>query len=165
MHPLLLIGLIAAAVIALIIRRLRGEPLTARELFGAPLILIAIGGYSVVKLPVFTPTDGVWLGAGAVAGLGFGALRGLTIRLFTREGVLWQRYTGWTFGVWVLSFAGNFGLGHLAVACGMHADARPMPLSIGVSLLGEALVIGKRALDSGVPFAPSERISYGARRS
>ncbi|WP_399927495.1 hypothetical protein [Streptomyces kanamyceticus] len=37
----------------------------------------------------------------------------------------------------------------------MHENARPLQLAIGVSFLGEALVIGYRGMTSGVPFAPA----------
>ncbi|MFI5592876.1 DUF1453 domain-containing protein [Amycolatopsis sp. NPDC051758] len=149
--------LIAAAVVAvvvvLVVRRLRGEPLVAREVFGAPVVLIAIGAYGLTKLGL-TAVDALWLGLGSVIGLGFGAVRAVTTVLFEREGVLWQRYTPWTFGVWVVSMAVNFGFGVLATSAGMHEEARPMTLSIGVSLLGETLVVARRAKGTGLPYAP-----------
>jgi len=154
MKTWLVMALVVAAVIAIVVRRLRGEPLVAREVFGAPVILLAIGVYGLVKLEIFTFADGLWLVVGSVVGCGLGAVRATTTKLFERDGVLWLRYTGWTFGVWVLSLLVNFGIGFLATSAGAHPDARPVTLSIGISLLGEALVIGKRAKTTGLPFAP-----------
>ncbi|WP_410605545.1 DUF1453 domain-containing protein [Amycolatopsis sp. lyj-90] len=154
MRTWLLVALAIAVVIAIVVRRLRGEPLVARDVFGAPVILIGIGVYGLTKLDVFTFTDGLWLVLGALVGCGLGAVRAATTKLFERDGVLWLRYTGWTFGVWVLSMAVNFGIGFLAAMSGAHPDARPITLSIGVSLLGEALVIGMRAKTTGLPYAP-----------
>jgi hypothetical protein len=53
-----------------------------------------------------------------------------------------------------VSFAVNFGVGFLATQLGAHPEARPMTLSIGIGLLGEALVIGLRARSTGLPYAP-----------
>ncbi|WP_410662887.1 DUF1453 domain-containing protein [Amycolatopsis sp. lyj-84] len=154
MRTWLLVALAIAVVIAIVVRRLRGEPLVARDVFGAPVILIGIGVYGLTKLDAFTFTDGLWLVLGALVGCGLGVVRAATTKLFERDGVLWLRYTGWTFGVWVLSMAVNFGIGFLAATSGAHPDARPITLSIGVSLLGEALVIGMRAKTTGLPYAP-----------
>ncbi|GAA0229018.1 hypothetical protein GCM10010492_29260 [Saccharothrix mutabilis subsp. mutabilis] len=43
----------------------------------------------------------------------------------------------------------------LRAASGVHPDARPMALSIGVGLLGELVPVGVRALRSGTPIACS----------
>ncbi|NBH10082.1 DUF1453 domain-containing protein [Amycolatopsis sp. SID8362] len=152
MREWLIAAAVLAAVVVLVIRRLRGEPLVAREVFGAPAVLIAIGAYGLTKLGL-TAADAVWLALGSAIGLGFGAVRAATTRLFERDGVLWLRYTPWTFAVWVVAAAVNFGFGALAVSAGMHEEARPMTLSIGVSLLGEALVVARRAKVIGLPYA------------
>ncbi|WP_340687441.1 DUF1453 domain-containing protein [Amycolatopsis coloradensis] len=154
MRTWLLIALVVGVVIVIVVRRLRGEPLVARDVFGGPVILLAIGAYGLSKLAIFTFTDGLWLVLGSVVGCVLGAVRATTTKLFERDGVLWLRYTGWTFGVWVLSLVVNFGVGFLATMAGAHPDARPVTLSIGVSLLGEALVLGKRAKTTGLPYAP-----------
>ncbi|MBB5955950.1 hypothetical protein FHS29_002531 [Saccharothrix tamanrassetensis] len=148
-------GLIVVGVVAVVVKRFLGEPLNARDLFGPPLLLLGIGVYGLTKQHL-AAVDVLWLVIGSVVGVALGALRGTTIRLFTRDGVLWQRYTPWTLVVWVGSFAVNAGLGFLAVSAGMHAEARPMTLAIGVGLLGELVPIGLRAVRSGVPFARRE---------
>ncbi|KAA2265260.1 DUF1453 family protein [Solihabitans fulvus] len=158
MNGWMLTGLIVVGVIVVIVKRLTGEPLNARDLLGPPVVLTAIGGYAVAKVDHLTATDIGWLALGSVVGLGFGALRGTTIRLFTKDGVLWQRYSGRTFLVWVISLAGNGGLDLLAKANGMHHEARPTTLAIGISLLGEAVVVGLRAHATKVPFAPERRV-------
>ncbi|REK88860.1 DUF1453 domain-containing protein [Streptomyces inhibens] len=157
MNGWLLAALILVAVIAVIIKRLRGEPLNARDLFAPPVVLIAIGVFAVAKAEDLTGSDIAWATAGALLGCALGALRGTTIQLFDRDGVLWQRYTGRTFAVAVISLLGMAGFGLLAVKMGMHEDARPVQLGIGVSFLGEALVVGCRGLASGTPFAPERR--------
>ncbi|MEV6522084.1 DUF1453 domain-containing protein [Longispora sp. NPDC051575] len=147
-------AVVAVAVVALIVKRLVGEPLNARDLALPPLVLVGIGVYTVAKVDHLTTLDVAWTVGGAVVGLAFGAVRGTTVRLFARDGVLWQRYSGWTFAVWLGSLAVSLGLGWLAVGAGTNAQARPITLSIGVSLLGELATLGLRALSTGVPFAP-----------
>ncbi|WP_268253641.1 hypothetical protein [Streptomyces finlayi] len=38
---------------------------------------------------------------------------------------------------------------------GLHENARPLQLSIGVSFLGESLMVAVRGRASGIPFAPT----------
>ncbi|GAA3076585.1 hypothetical protein GCM10020000_72540 [Streptomyces olivoverticillatus] len=154
MNGWVLAAVVAVVVVAVVAKRLRGEPLNARDLLAPPVVLIAIGIVSLCKAENLTATDFAWLVPGALLGVGFGALRGSSIVLFHRDGVLWQRYTGRTFALAALSLVVMAGYGLLAVRMGMHEYARPIHLNIGVSFLGEALVVGCRGLMSGVPFAP-----------
>ncbi|MGC0421403.1 DUF1453 domain-containing protein [Embleya sp. AB8] len=155
MNPWLLAALIAVVVIAAVIKRMIGEPVNARDLFAAPVILIGFGIMSLVKTTDLTGADLTWLIAGAVLGVALGALRGSTVRLVDRRGFLWQRYTGRTFLAVLGSLAVMAGFGVLAVKMGMHEYARPLQLSIGVNFLGESLVVGLRGMASGIPFAPA----------
>ncbi|MFE5582805.1 DUF1453 domain-containing protein [Kitasatospora sp. NPDC056531] len=151
------VGLIAAVVVVVLVRRLRGEPLNARDLFGPPVVLTGLGLWALAQHHGLGPRDYVWVGVGVALGTAFGAVRGATIRVYEREGVLWQRYTGWTFLVAAISLAVMAGFAALAEHNGLAPDARPVQLSIGVGFLGEALVVGHRALSSGTPFAPERR--------
>ena len=152
------IGLVIAivAVIALVVKRFYGEPMNARDTFGPPVILLAIGIYSVTKVADLNGTDITWLIIGGAVGLAFGALRGTTIGIFTRDGHLWQRYTMRTVIVWAGSMVAGFAISALGTTMGMHHDARPTTLSIGISMVGEMLTLGLRALSTGVPFAPDK---------
>ncbi|MFE4970873.1 DUF1453 domain-containing protein [Kitasatospora sp. NPDC056651] len=152
-------GLIAAVVVVVVIRRLRGEPLNARDLFGAPVVLTGLGVWAVAQRHGLGAADYGWIMAGSVLGVALGAVRGATIRVYEREGVLWQRYTARTFLIAALSLAVMAGFAALAAHFGLAADARPVQLSIGVGFLGEALVVGRRGLASGTPFAPERRDS------
>ncbi|GHC54406.1 DUF1453 domain-containing protein [Streptomyces cinnamoneus] len=157
MNVWLLAGLITAVVIVVVIKRLIGEPLNARDLFGPPVVLSGLGVWALYKAEHLTGADIAWAVGGVALGIALGALRGTTVRVFEKQGVLWQRYTGRTFLVLVASAAVMAGFGLLATRMGMHEQARPTQLSIGVGFLGEALVIGARGLASGVPFAPERR--------
>jgi hypothetical protein len=157
MHTWMVVALVVAAVVYTIVRRAIGEPVNVRDLFGAPVVLLVIGGYSLGKVPDVTGVDIAWLAGTSAAGLTLGVWRGATVRLMVKDGALWQRYPARTYLVWVVSLVVNGGLGILAAHAGMQADARPMTLSIGVGLLGEAFAVGLRAMATGVPFSVESR--------
>ncbi|GHH50584.1 DUF1453 domain-containing protein [Lentzea cavernae] len=140
-------ALIAAGVLYVLVRRFRGEPLNARDLLAPPAFLLFFGVRAVDEfhLAYLLPL---------AAGFAFGVLRGMTIKLFERDGHLWQRYTPWTLVVWAGSLGVSLGLGLLI---GGHA---PIQLSIGVGMLGELCAVGAKALNTGLPFAP-EKLSNG----
>jgi len=137
--------LIAVAVVAVVAKRLHGERVNARDLAWPPLVLLGIGVLGLVDVAL-TAVDWLWLVGGSLVGLGLGVARGATVRVFSRDGVPWQRYTPWTLLVWVGSFGVSAALGYAASATGAAADARPLTLSIGIGLLGEAIPIGVRLL-------------------
>lgn len=154
MHDLVIAGVIVVAVAAVVVKRFIGEPLNARDLFVPPVVLFGIGVYSISKAGSIAAVDLTWIVITTAVGIAIGVARGSTIRVFTRDGVLWQRYTRWTLAVWVLAIGIKFGVTALATAMGMHAEMNPMTLSIGAGLVGEMLPVGLRALRTGAPFAP-----------
>lgn len=156
MHTVIVAGLVIVAVGYTIVRRAIGEPLNVRDLFGVPVVLLVVGGYSLTKAGL-TGVDIAWLAGTSLVGLVLGMWRGATVRLMVKDGALWQRYPARTYLVWVVSLIVNGALGFLAVHAGMHAEARSMALSIGVGLLGEAAAVGLRALSTEVPFSPERR--------
>ncbi|MFD9219270.1 DUF1453 domain-containing protein [Streptomyces sp. NPDC060064] len=156
MDTWLLVTIIAVGAVAVVIKRLMGEPLNARDLFAPPLVLTGLGIWALTEVKGLTGTDLGWVIVGSVLGVGLGAVRGATIQVYPKDGILYQRYTGKTFLVIIGSLAVMAAFGFLAVHMGMQAEARPINLSIGVGFLGEALVVGARGLSTGVPFAPEK---------
>lgn len=154
MNPWLLAAIVAVVVIAVVIKRTTGEPVNAKDLFVAPAILIGIGILPLVKKTDLTGTDLTWVLTGGLLGAALGALRGATVQLIDKGGVLWQRYTGRTFLTVIGTLALTAGFSVLAVKMGMHENARSIQLSIGLSFLGESLMVGHRGMASGIPFAP-----------
>lgn len=157
MQSWMVVALVCAAVGYTIVRRSIGEPVNARDLLGTPVVLLAVGGYSLTKVPHVTAVDIAWLVGTSLVGLALGVWRGTTVHLMVKDGALWQRYPARTYLVWVVSLVVNGALGLIARAGGMHEDVRPMTLSIGVGLLGEAAAVGLRALATGVPFSAESR--------
>jgi hypothetical protein len=156
--------LVAAAVLYVLVRRFTGEPFDVRHLVVPPVLLIALGGYQVSHAFGGGGTlshavlDGAVLGAGAVLAAAGGVARGLTVRVFVRGGHLWYRYTPLTLAVWVVLIGSRFAEDAAARALGADpaVGAAALPFMIGLSLLGEAAVIGRRGIATGVPFAPRE---------
>ncbi|WP_432839277.1 hypothetical protein [Dactylosporangium sp. CA-092794] len=159
-------ALIALAVIVLLMaRRFAGEPLGARRLVVPPLILVVFGGYTLSHLHFSAvhsaAADGAVLGAGAVVAVLGGILRGLTVRVFVRNGHVWYRYTWITAVVWLALIVLRVGQLLAGRALGADQDvlSAGLLLILGLSFLGEAAIVGRRAIATGAPFAPR-----GARR-
>jgi hypothetical protein len=157
----LLTGLLALAAIAyVLVRRLAGEPLEGRRLVVLPLVLTIVGISQLTRLHA-TPLDVTVLVVEGVLAVVLGALRGLTVQVYARGGHLWYRYRPLTVVVWVGSLllrVGQTAAGH-AVGADSNVLGAALLGVLGLSLLAEALVVGKRALGTGVPFAPQ-----GSRR-
>nr|BFE55833.1 hypothetical protein GCM10020063_003590 [Dactylosporangium thailandense] len=159
--------LIAAAVIVLLlVRRCIGEPLEARRLILPPVLLIILGGYSLAQIDFATAArhpvlDGAVLGLGALVAVAGGIVRGLTVKVFVQQGHVWYRYTLVTIAVWLglvvlrlgQTFAGR------ALGADQAVLSAGLLLVLGLSFLGEAAIVGRRAIATGAPFAPK-----GARR-
>ncbi|MGW7370005.1 DUF1453 domain-containing protein [Streptomyces sp. NPDC054841] len=163
MNGWVIAAVVVVLLIAIVIKRLIGEPLNARDLWGAPIILTAIGVWTVAKTDGLTGTDIGWATGSCVLGFAVGAVRGSAVTVFEKGGVLWQRYTGKTFLYVVGALVIMAGFSVLAQKMGMHAEARPIHLAIGISFLGESAAVSLRALKTGVPFAPEQQRA-GLRR-
>lgn len=153
MSDLLVVAAVAVAVIVTVVKRFVGEPLDARDLFVAPVVLVGIGVYGLTKVDVWSALDVVWVPLGCVVGFAFGAVRGTTTVLFTRDEVLHQRYTVRTVVIWLASLVAGGSVGLLGAVLGVHQEVRPVVLSVGVGLLGEMVTTGVRALSTGKAFA------------
>jgi hypothetical protein len=155
--------LIVAIVILVIGRRFMGQPLRAQSLL-IPVGLTAWAGYQLINQHHVTGTDIGFLLACALLGAASGAGRGVTVRLYPRDGHLWMRYGWLTAAVWVATIAVRAGLvigGHLA---GIGLSTTPTTVfTLGVSLVAEVLVVGARAARTGLPYAPGRRSTVGGR--
>jgi len=149
---------VAVAVLVLVIgRRLAGEPVQAMRVAVLPLVLAAVGLYQVAQAPQLSAFD---VGVVAVEGLvavGLGLVRGSTIRVYVRDGHLWQKYTWATVGVWIGSIVVRFGMVGGAVLLGANRSVMQTAvlLTLGLTFAGEGAVIGLRGRTLGAPYAPS----------
>jgi hypothetical protein len=147
--------LIAALVGYVIVRRFTGQPLQGRS-FVLPLVITVYGGYQLRDVRLGVP-EITFLAVEVLLALGLGALRGMTIQIYTRAGHLWQRYRWTTLAVWIVSIAVRLGLAAGAHVAGLHLPTASLMVMLGASLLAETAIVGQRALRTGVPFAPSQR--------
>jgi len=139
-----------------------GQPLRAQSLL-IPVGVTAWAGYQLIGAHL-TGTDIGFLLVCALLGAASGAGRGITVRLYPRDGHLWMRYGWLTATVWAATIALRAGLvigGHLA---GIGLSATPVTVfTLGVSLVAEVLVVGARATRTGLPYAPGRRSTVGSR--
>jgi len=146
--------LVVVAVLGLVIsRRFRPRPVRgdARR-WRLPLILMAIGLYSVVELTkgshaiTLNGDDIGYLVLGGLLSLALGAARGSTIRIYDEGGVLVQRYAPATAALWLATILVRLGLDAAAPSFGVAkavAGASIM-FMFGISLLGEAAAVTAR---------------------
>jgi FtsH-binding integral membrane protein len=158
MNSVLWIVVAAAILVFVIGRRLAGEPLKAGRITVLPLALAVIGLYQVSKAPHLSPTDIGLIAVEAVIAVGIGLLRGSTIKVFVRDGHLWQKYSWATVGLWLVSILLRFGMTGGAVLLG--ADRSVMQtailLTLGLTFAGEGAIIALRARALGAPYAPRD---------
>lgn len=146
--------LIVVAVLVLVIRR----RLTPRPVRGdtrrwrIPLILIAIGAYSVINTTRgahavhFTGLDAGYLAIGVLLSLGLGAMRGVTIKLTESPMGLMQQYTYRTVALWVLIILVRLGMDVAGKSAGVGTAVvgSSILLMFGISLLGESMAVTAR---------------------
>jgi hypothetical protein len=160
----LTIVLAVAAVGYVLWSRMKGQPLKAKRLLLLPAALVVLGIANLTgsSAPHLTPEDAGFLAASAGLAAVLGAARGATIELYPRGGELWQRYRPVTVGLWITLIATKL---ILTVAAGaVHASAggtSSLLLTLGISLLAEAAIVGPRALSTGLPFATSQDSGHG----
>src|ERR1700712_3303694 len=97
---LITVLLVLVAIGYVLVRRFAGEPLEARRLAVLPIVLAVIGVAQLRGLHA-TPLDIGVLAAEGVIAVGLGAVRGLTVQVYSRDGHLWYRYRPLTVVVWV----------------------------------------------------------------
>ena len=149
---------IALAAVAYVLwGRTQGRPLKVRRMVLLPAVLVIIGitdltGSSASHL---NSKDIAFLVASVAISAVLGAARGATIELYPQGGELWQRYKRNTVLLWILLIASKLVLAGAASSAGASAGGgtNSLLLSLGVSLLAEAAIVGPRALSTGVPFA------------
>lgn len=165
MSPILITLGVLAVIVAVIIRRFRGEPVDAKDLAVPPVILLGLSIRELWGFDHWTAANITFLAASVVVGIGFGMLRGSSTVLFARGGTLHQKYTVRTMVIWACSLLAGLGLHFGAQFIGAEEAVRPMTLSIGLSLLGEAITCGWRGLQSGIPFSSRDAVERGSDSS
>jgi hypothetical protein len=158
-----------AVIVFFVVRQRRSDRFRERTL----LFPIGLGIYGVVlmndtsKRHPLTAASGALLTLSAVASIVFGVVRGRTIELSVRDGVLWERATWRTIGVgWGGLLVTRIALIAVATAVGaeLAASATSIPLMLAITLATQILLVGQRAKDIGAAVAPSGRRRRSRRR-
>lgn len=142
---------ITVAVIAFVlIRRAAGSQVQWGRLAIMPLVLIAIGvsdltaGHGTRQAVTGGDTRYLLL-VGAIS-LVLGVIRGISVRLSTRDGVPYQRY-GWpSVLLWLVTVAARIGLDAMSSSLGASGGfaSKSLLLMVGISLAGESLAVVAR---------------------
>lgn len=145
------------AIVAYVIgRQLLGESLRGKRVILLPAILTVVGltrlggsGHHVRAVDV------ACLAVSGVIALAIGLGQGAMMRLEERDGGLWGRMPARSLLLWAALIASRVGMTVLAGSLGAHvaASSAPIVLLLGVNRLGQAAVITRRALSSGIRFA------------
>jgi hypothetical protein len=154
-------GLEIFAVIGIIgfviYQQLAGQLLRGRRLVVLPAVVTVIGFFGL-RGHHMGPADIAWLAVGAAGSLLIGLAFGLITRLESRDGVLWGKMPLRGLWLWVALLAWRVLIMVLAARTGAHvaASATPLLFTLGLNRLGQAAVIGLRAMRAGIPFAPEK---------
>jgi hypothetical protein len=151
MNGTLQVVLIIAVIAYVLIRRLAGEPAEAKRMLILPAVLIVVGIANLDDL-THSGTALLFFIGTLLISVVLGALRGASIRLSRREGIVFMRYTWVTVALWVVNigvkFGGNLLLGAIDKS-GAAVLGNTVLLTVGVGMLLEGVVVLGRALRSG----------------
>ena len=138
-----------AVVGYVLVSRWRGQVLNLRRLLVLPAVLTAVGVAQVLGMARhgYRPVDLVLISAGVVASAGMGLARGATVALSTRNGATWLRYRRATLWLWLATVAVRLALTGLASMAGatLATSGPALLLTVGTTLLGEAVMVARRA--------------------
>jgi hypothetical protein len=147
------------AVIGFVIyQQIAGQKLQGKRLVVLPVVLTVIGFAGVHGAKHLHPGDYVWLAVGATGSLLIGLAFGAITRVEPRDGVLWAKMPLRGLWLWAGLFAWRGLIIVIAARSGAHVAASTTPLlfTLGLNRLGQAAVIGLRAMPAGIPFAPEK---------
>ncbi|MCO5973796.1 hypothetical protein [Actinoallomurus soli] len=143
--------LIIGAVGYILARRLLGEPAEAKRMLLLPAVLAVVGLTDLAKVSQSTVSIGFLVATTALS-LVLGLLRGASIRVFDRDGIVYLRYTVTTVVLWGINLAVRFGA---SVVLGVvdptaaHAGSSGLMLTLGAGMVVEGLAVLSKAMRTG----------------
>jgi hypothetical protein len=152
--------LAVVAIIGYVIgRQLMGEPLRGKRVVLLPVILAAAGvadlgehGHHV------EPADVVCLVISGLIAVTIGLLQGRMMRLESRNGALWGQMPVRGLWLWALLVGSRLIMTVVALAVGakVAGSSAPVIMLLGINRLGQAAIVMRHALATGIPFAPEK---------
>jgi hypothetical protein len=140
--------LVIALVAYVLIRRMAGETAEGKRMLLLPAILAVVGVVDVSKVA----QSGVSLGfliASTVVSVGIGLLRGASVKVFERDGIVFMKYTVVSVILLVVNFGVRFGASFvlgMVDPSAVHAVSSGLMLTLGASLLVEGLCVLSKAV-------------------
>ena len=148
------------AIIGYVIgRQLMGEPLRGKRVVLLPVILAVVGvadlgthGHHV------RPADVVCLVIGGLIAMTIGLLQGRMMRLEARNGALWGQMPVRGLWLWAVLVASRLIMTGIALAVGakVAGSSAPIIMLLGINRLGQAAIVMRHAVATGIPFAPEK---------
>jgi hypothetical protein len=146
---------VVVAVGHVLLSRLRGQPANPRKLYVLPAVLCAVGLMQIGGTAGggLRAVDLALIAVGVAVSAVLGVARGVTVAVFVRDGAPWLRYRPATLALWAATIAARV----VVAAVASHTGASPATrgpaiiLSVGVTLLAEGIVVGRRAYSNARP--------------
>jgi hypothetical protein len=152
--------LAVVAVIGYVIgRQLMGEPLRGKRVVVLPVILAVAGVLDLGKNGHHVrPADVVFLVISGLIAVTIGVLQGRMIRLESRNGALWGQMPVRALWLWAALVASRLIVTLIALAVGakVAGSSTPIIMLLGINRLGQAAIVMRHALATGIPFAPEK---------
>lgn len=140
-------GLLILLVLAFVIyRQFKTRPADRSSIFYISAVVIVIG---LVSGGLFDPDHFAlslaFLAAEAVAGVGLGILRAMTVHIWAdAQGVAWSKGTVWTLLAWLASIAVRVIEQVAGTSMGLTVTTGGILIFVGLTLATQALVVSRR---------------------
>jgi hypothetical protein len=157
--------LIAAAVVWILWRQVKAQPVRAKLLVLVPVAMAYFGIRDTAPGTWTDSADVALIAVGALASAGIGLVRGTTIRVWReRDGAWWSKGSKMTLALWGAMILVRVVLDGAAHVSGHSAAAGlgPSLLSVGLSFAGQNAVIAMRT--GGQPLAAQPQPGYPSQR-
>jgi hypothetical protein len=152
--------LVVIAVIGYVIgRQLMGEPLRGKRMVLLPVILAVAGAADLGRNGRHVElADVICLVISGLIAVTIGLLQGRMIRLEARDGALWGQMPVRALWLWALLVGSRLIMTVIALAVGakVAGSSAPIIMLLGINRLGQAVIVMRHALATGIPFAPEK---------
>lgn len=152
--------LAVVAIIGYVIgRQLLGEPLRGKRVVVLPVILAVAGVADLGKHGHHVQlADIICLVVSGLIAVAVGLLQGRMMRLESRNGALWGQTPVRGLCLWALLIGSRLIMTVIALAVGakVAGSSAPIIMLLGINRLGQAAIVMRHALATGIPFAPEK---------
>jgi hypothetical protein len=136
-----------------------GEQVEIKGLLILPLVLTGIGVSDLHDIHGADAATVAFIAVSVALSVALGLVRGRTVHLGARDGVLWMRYRLSSVGLWVLNLVLKVALlpvEHAVSPAASSAANHALLMSIGLGILAETAVVLLRALSTDAAVAWSK---------